>query len=102
MTQKNMRVTRTRSEKLAHMVIVAAMTVSMTASMIIFIGGSSSSISGDAGPIFLLSVMPWLFLVVMTIFLNVGGSVHHRFTLWAMLLSLIGIVLSGVVFPAIP
>jgi len=94
-------ITRSRFESVAHLVVVAAMTISITSSLISFIGGVRFAFSDIASIFFLLSVVPWLFLVGMTVILNVAGSIHHRFSLWAMLLSLLAIIVSGCALPVV-
>lgn len=92
---------KSRLESFAHLTVIAVTAVSLVSSFILFIGGVRFSFSEDAEIFYLLSISSWLFLVLLTLFLNIIGSVHHRFSLWAMLAALFGIMLVGYLMPAV-
>ena len=90
-----------RFESVAHFTVVTLLTVSLTSNVIFFLGGSRFGFSPMFAIFILLSVASWLLLALTTVFLNISGSIHRRFSLHAMLAALLGIIFSGFAVPAV-
>lgn len=94
--------TRALLEACARALVVAAVTFTLGSSAILFFRGNLRLHSGDAGIFVPLSIVPWFFLLGFTLFLNIAGSKHHRFSFWAVVWCLLGILIAGSAAPALP
>lgn len=84
-----------RFESMAHFTIVSLLTVSLTSNVMLFLPNIEFGASRHGILFGLLAAAAWLILCFTTIVLNIAGSIHRRFSLCAMLASLLALVFSS-------